>query len=93
MPGNSKKFQYRTRAIISRSGFEAALIYKSRILSLKYEELPFLVHKLSETLTALKNGVNNIQTMGYYGACMICILFQGCLISESLSMLFNTSHS
>ena len=40
-------FIYRTRAIISRSRFEAALIYKPRILSLKNEEFPFLVHKLS----------------------------------------------
>ena len=38
---------YRTRAIISRSRFEAALVYKPRILSLKIEEFPFLVHKLS----------------------------------------------
>ena len=38
---------YRTRAIISRSGFEAALVYKPRILSLTNEEFPFLVHKLS----------------------------------------------
>ena len=38
---------YRTRAIIGRSRFEAALIYKPRILGLKSEEFPFLVHKLS----------------------------------------------
>ena len=38
---------YRTRATISRSRFEAALVYKPRILSLKSEEFPFLVHKLS----------------------------------------------
>ena len=38
---------YRTRATISRSRFEAALFYKPRILSLKNEEFPFLVHKLS----------------------------------------------
>ena len=38
---------YRTRAIIGRSRFEAALIYKPRILGLKNKELPFLVHKLS----------------------------------------------
>ena len=38
---------YRTRAIIGRSWFEAALIYKPRILGLKNEEFPFLVHKLS----------------------------------------------
>ena len=40
-------FLYRTRAIIGRSWFEAALVYKPRILSLKNEEFPFLVHKLS----------------------------------------------
>ena len=40
-------FTYRTRAIIGRSRFEAALVYKLRILSLKNEEFPFLVHKLS----------------------------------------------
>ena len=38
---------YRTRAIIGRSWFEAALVYKPRILGLKNEEFPFLVHKLS----------------------------------------------
>ena len=38
---------YHTRAIISRSRFEAAPIYKPQILSLKNEEFPFLVHKLS----------------------------------------------
>ena len=38
---------YRMRAIISRFQFEAALEYKPRILSLKNEEFPFLVHKLS----------------------------------------------
>ena len=38
---------YRTRATISRSRFEAALVYKPRILSFKNEEFPFLVHKLS----------------------------------------------
>ena len=41
------KYYYRTRAIISRSRFEAALVYKPRILSLKNEEFTFLVHKLS----------------------------------------------
>ena len=41
------KFIYRTRAIIGRSRFEAALVYKPRILGLKNEEFPFLVHKLS----------------------------------------------
>ena len=40
-------YTYRTRATISRSRFEAALVYKPRILSLKNEEFPFLVHKLS----------------------------------------------
>ena len=39
--------EYRTRAIISRFRFEAALVYKPRILGLKNEEFPFLVHKLS----------------------------------------------
>ena len=43
----SSYHKYRTRAIISRSQFEAALVYKPQILSLKNEEFPFLVHKLS----------------------------------------------
>ena len=43
----STKTKYRTRAIIGRSRFEAALVYKPRILGLKNEEFPFLVHKLS----------------------------------------------
>ena len=34
--------EYRTRAIIGRSRFEAALVYKPRILGLKNEEIPFL---------------------------------------------------
>ena len=38
---------YRTRAIIARSRSETALKYKPRILGLKNEEYPFLVHKLS----------------------------------------------
>ena len=38
---------YRTRAIIGRSRFEAALVYKPRILGLKSEEFSFLVHKWS----------------------------------------------
>ena len=38
---------YHMGAIISRSRFEAALVYKPRILSFKNEEFPFLVHKLS----------------------------------------------
>ena len=42
-----KQFIYRTRTIISCSRFEATLVYKPRILSLKNEEFPFLVHKLS----------------------------------------------
>ena len=45
---------YRTRAIISRSRFEAALVYKPRILSLKNEDFPFLVHKLSAIQAAAK---------------------------------------
>ena len=40
-------FRYRTRAIIGRSRFEAALVYRPRILGLKSEEFPFLIHKLS----------------------------------------------
>ena len=39
--------EYRTRAIIGRSRFEAALAYKPRILGLNNEEFPFLVNKLS----------------------------------------------
>ena len=39
--------QYHTRAIIGRSQFEATLVYKPRILGLKNQEIPFLVHKLS----------------------------------------------
>ena len=39
--------EYRTRAIIGRSRFEAALVYKPHILGLKNEEFPFLVYKLS----------------------------------------------
>jgi hypothetical protein len=38
---------YRTPAIISRSRFEAALVYKPQILRLKNKKFPFLVHKLS----------------------------------------------
>ena len=41
------KVKYRTRAIIGRSRFEAALVYKPRILGFKSEEFLFLVHKLS----------------------------------------------
>ena len=41
--------KYRTRAIISRSRFEAALVYKPQILGLKIEEFPFLVHNWSVT--------------------------------------------
>ena len=37
---------YCMRAIIGCFWFEAALVYKPRILSLKNEEFPFLVHKL-----------------------------------------------
>ena len=48
---------YRTRAIIGRSRFEAALVYKPRILGLKSEEFPFLVHKLSviQAAASVKN--------------------------------------
>ena len=45
---------YSTRAIISRSRFEATLVYKLRILSLKIEAIPFLVHKLSAMKAAAK---------------------------------------
>ena len=38
---------YRTRAILTRSWSETALVYKSRILGLKNEEFLFLLHKLS----------------------------------------------
>ena len=47
-------FDYRTCAIISRSWFEAALVYKPQILSLKNEEFPFLVYKLSAIYDAAK---------------------------------------
>ena len=47
-------FVYRTRAIIGRSRFEAAHVYKPRILGLKNEEYPFLVHKLSAIYAAAK---------------------------------------
>ena len=40
-------FVYRTRAIITRSCLETALVYKPRILGLKNEEFLFLVHKWS----------------------------------------------
>ena len=43
----SNLYKYRTRAIITRSRFETALDYKPRILGLKNEEFPFLVHKWS----------------------------------------------
>ena len=38
---------YHTRATITRSWSVTALVYKPRILGLKNEEFPFLVHKLS----------------------------------------------
>ena len=47
LPKPCQNLKYRTRAIIGRSRFEAALVYKPRILGLKNEEFPFLVHKLS----------------------------------------------
>ena len=49
---------YRTRAIIGRSLFEAALVYKPRILVLKSEEFSFLVHKLSviQAAASVENG-------------------------------------
>ena len=40
------EIKYRTRAIIARSRSETALEYKPRILGLKNEEFPFLVHKV-----------------------------------------------
>ena len=46
--------EYRTRAIITRSWFETALVYKPQILASKIEEFHCLVHKLSVTLTALQ---------------------------------------
>ena len=50
----SHKNIYCTRAaIIARSWFETAPNYKPRILGSKIEEFPFLVHKLSVTLTAI----------------------------------------
>ena len=39
--------KYRTRAIITRSWSETALVYKPRILGLKNEEFSLLVHKWS----------------------------------------------
>ena len=46
---------YPTCATITCSWFEAALNYKLPILDPKIEEFPFLVHKLSVTLTAVCN--------------------------------------
>ena len=43
-----------TRAIITRSSFENALICELQILGLQIEEFPILVHKLSVVLTALQ---------------------------------------
>ena len=60
-------FNYRTRAIITRSWFVTVLDYKPRILG-----PTFLVYVLKRsvilTSLALKNGVKNIQTAGYNGA-------------------------
>jgi len=53
-PYYNYQFEYRTRAIITRSWFETALDYKPRILEPKIEEFSCLVHKLSVTLTALQ---------------------------------------
>ena len=61
------KYLYRTGAIITCSCFETAFNYKPRILDPKIEEFPCLQHKLYVTLTAVKNGVRNIQTAGYNG--------------------------
>ena len=41
------EYIYRTRAIITHSWSETALVYKPRILGLKNEEFLFLVHKWS----------------------------------------------
>ena len=47
LTANKKIYIYRTRAIITRSWLETALVYKPRILGLKNEEFSFLVHKWS----------------------------------------------
>ena len=47
MDKNGHFTYYRTCAIITRSWLETALVYKPRILGLKNEEFPILVHKLS----------------------------------------------
>ena len=44
---NNCELYYRTRAIITRSWSETALVYKPRILGLKNEEFSFLVHRWS----------------------------------------------
>jgi hypothetical protein len=41
-------------AVITRSSFETIFDYKPQILGPKIEEFPFLVHELSEILTALQ---------------------------------------
>jgi hypothetical protein len=63
-------FEYRTRAIIGRSRFEATLVYKPRILSLKNEEFPFLVHKLSAIISRSQgeNWLKKVQAAAYNGA-------------------------
>ena len=48
------KRRYRTHAIITCSWFETAHNYKPPILDPKIEEFPYLVHKLSVTVTALQ---------------------------------------
>jgi len=48
------KKNYRTRAIITRSGFETALDYKPQILGPTIKEFPCLVHKLPATLSTLQ---------------------------------------
>ena len=65
--------EYHTRAIITRSWFETALNYKPRIFDPKMDEFPCLAHKFSVTLTAVKNGLENIQTAGYNGARTVSI--------------------
>lgn len=60
------KMSYRTRTIISRSRLEANLVHKPRLLSLKNEEFPFLVHKYPNIRS--EKWDKNIQTLGYNDA-------------------------
>jgi len=78
----SVEYDYRTRAIITRSWFETGLDYKPRILG-----PTFLVYVLKWsvilTFLALKNGVKNIQTAGYNGAfkSLLFLLVIGLMVS------------